>query len=113
MINGEIWWVNFEEPYGSEPGFRRPAVIIQNDILNQSKIKTYVVIPLTTNTRLADYNGNVFINSESTNLPKDSVALGALITSVDENRFDEKIGKLKNSIINEILNAVDWVLGKN
>mgnify|MGYP003314087045 CR=1 FL=1 len=27
MIRGDIWWVDFGEPLGSEPGWRRPAII--------------------------------------------------------------------------------------
>lgn len=59
MTNGEIWLIDFGEPFGSEPGFKRPAVIVQNDELNQSELQTIVVIPLTTNTRYADYQRNV------------------------------------------------------
>lgn len=113
MMNGEIWWVDFEEPFGSEPGFKRPAVVLQNNELNQSGINTYVVVPLTTNIRLGDYEGNVFVSSEDSDLPKDSVAIGPLITSVDENRFVEKTGKLQSDILQEIICAVDWVIGNN
>ena len=111
MMNGEIWWVDFEEPFGSEPGFKRPAVVLQNNELNQSGINTFVVVPLTTNIRLEDYQGNVFVSSEVSNLPKDSVAIGTLITSVDKNRFIEKTGKLQTSVFQEVLDAVNWVIG--
>jgi len=36
MIKGEIWWANLTDtPYGSEPGKRRPVLIIQNDSINR------------------------------------------------------------------------------
>lgn len=38
---------------------RRPAVIVQNDNFNASKIATTIVIPLTTNTLLAEYKDNI------------------------------------------------------
>ena len=50
MTRGEIWWVDFGLEYGSMPQARRPAVIVQNDNFNASRIMTTVVIPLTTNT---------------------------------------------------------------
>ena len=49
MTRGEIWWVDFGLAYGSMPQARRPAVIVQNDNVNASRIMTTVVIPLTTN----------------------------------------------------------------
>ena len=48
MTRGEIWWVDFGIPFGSEVGLRRPVVIIQNNTLNESKLRTVVVLPLTT-----------------------------------------------------------------
>jgi len=39
MIKGEIWWANLPlDPYGSEPGKRRPVLIIQNDVVNRSAL---------------------------------------------------------------------------
>lgn len=39
MTRGEIWWIDFGIPFGSEVGFRRPVVVLQNDILNESNLK--------------------------------------------------------------------------
>lgn len=61
MIRGEIRWANYGIPFGSEPGFYRPVLIIQTDALNISKINTVVVIPFTTNLLLENAPGNVFI----------------------------------------------------
>lgn len=74
MMNGDIWWIDFQEPRGSAPAFVRPGVIIQNNELNSSDINTIIVIPLTTNCRLADYKGNVFLDKKESHLSKDSVA---------------------------------------
>ena len=38
MIRGDIWWVDFGEQLGSEPGWRRPAVIVQSDDFNNSNM---------------------------------------------------------------------------
>jgi mRNA interferase MazF len=47
MRRGEIWWADLEEPHGSEPGFRRPVLVIQADAFNQSRIGTVVVAAIT------------------------------------------------------------------
>ena len=67
MIRGDIWWVDFGEPFGSEPGWRRPAIIIQSDDFNNSNMNTTIVVPLTTNLRLADFPGNFFYHVKNLN----------------------------------------------
>ncbi len=73
MMRGELWWADFGIPFGSEPGYKRPVLIIQNDYFNNSKINTTIVIPLTTNMILADAPGNILITRNESNLKKDSV----------------------------------------
>ncbi len=50
MQRGEIWWATLREPFGSEPGFRRPVLIVQDDAFNRSRIQTVIAIAITTNT---------------------------------------------------------------
>ena len=110
MMNGEIWWVDFQEPRGSTPSFVRPGIIIQNDELNDSEINTTIVIPITSNCRLADYKGNVFLEKEESKLSKDSVALCAQITTVDKQALLEKKARLSTALINEVYDEVFWAL---
>ncbi len=110
MMNGEIWWVDFQEPRGSTPAFVRPGIIVQNDELNNSELNTTVVIPVTTNCRLADYKGNVFLEKSESKLPKDSVALCAQITTVDKDALLEKTSLLSTSLLNEVYEELSWVL---
>ena len=50
---GDIYWVKFGHSGDSGPSGKRPAVVIQNDLLNKSNINTTVVALLTSNRRLA------------------------------------------------------------
>lgn len=75
MTRGEIWWVDFGLAYGSMPQGRRPAVIVQNDNFNASRIMTTVVIPLSSNILLAEYKDNILLDKTVTKLSKDSVVL--------------------------------------
>ena len=53
VAQGELYWVDFGEPIGSEPGFLRPAVVVQNDASNETNMGTVIVCPLTSNLRRA------------------------------------------------------------
>ncbi len=110
MMYGEIWWIDFQEPRGSTPAFVRPAIIIQNDELNKSEINTSIVVPITTNCRLADYKGNVLLEKSDSGLPKDSVALCSQITVVDKQVILEKVSRLSKATLNEINEELNWVL---
>jgi mRNA interferase MazF len=111
MIRGEIWWVDYGIPYGSEPGYRRPVLIMQNDFFNKSKINTTIVVPLSTNILLADVPGNMFINKKNSKLTKDSVILISQISVIDKERLLEKISKVNREIMEKIENNIMFILG--
>ena len=48
---GDLFWVDLGDPAGSEPAYRHPHVVVQNNIFNQSRINTVVVCALTSNLR--------------------------------------------------------------
>ena len=106
MTRGEIWWVDFGIPLGSAAGYRRPAVIIQADKYNETSLNTVIVVPFSSNLRLADYKPNVYVESLDSGLSKDSVAIIPLTTALDKSCFKEKISKLPNSIMEEIYDGI-------
>ena len=59
ISQGDVWWADLGEPVGSEPGFRRPVVVVQGDGFNRSSLRTVVAVPLTSNLRWATAPGNV------------------------------------------------------
>jgi len=94
ISQGDIWWATLPEPVGSGPGFDRPVVIAQGDSFNRSQLATVVVIPLTSNTRLAAMPGNVLLSSGNTGLPKDSVANVTQVIAIDRSLLTERIGRI-------------------
>ena len=102
MIRGEIWWAEFSIPYGSEAGYTRPVLIVQDDSFNKSKIKTIVVLPLTTNLRLADAPGNVFLRKKEAKLADDSVIIVAQLYAIDRGRFTERISKVSKETMDQV-----------
>ncbi|GHV62678.1 mRNA interferase [Spirochaetia bacterium] len=111
MIRGEIWWVQFGIPFGSEVGYKRPVLIVQDDSFNESKIRTIVVVPLTTNLRLAEAPGNVFLKKKESKLTDDSVIIVTQLYALDRDRFIEKISKLNKEIMEKVENGMMLVLG--
>ena len=109
MTRGDIYMLDFGIPYGSEPGMRRPVVIIQSDKENLNGLNTKVVIPLTSNTVNADLRGNVFLPKTESGLSKDSVALVHQIVVVDKFRLEEKKSKLPKNLLKKIEDEIDYV----
>jgi mRNA interferase MazF len=91
---GEIWWADLPAPRGSEPGYRRPVLVIQADSFNRSRIQTAVVAVITGNVELADAPGNVFLPAEATGLPRDSVVNISQLLTLDRIFLTEQAGGL-------------------
>jgi len=113
MIRGEIWWAEFGIPYGSETGYSCPVLIVQDDSFNESRIKTIVVLPLTTNMRLLDAPGNVLIQKKESKLTDDSVIIVAQLYAIDRERFKKKISKVTKEIMLQVEIGIKLVLGIN
>lgn len=110
MQRGEIWWADLDEPRGSAPGFKRPLVIIQADAFNRSRIQTVVCAVLSSNLRLADAPGNVFVSKLESGLPRDSVINISQIVTIDRSTLTERVGKLSGRFRERIDNGLRLVL---
>ncbi len=107
---GDICWVIFGSPKDSGPCGKRPAVVVQNDLLNKSNIQTTVVALITSNRKLAKVPGNVILKKGSANLPKTSVVVVSQMATVDKGRLLEKIGTLTHELRKEIIEGCRWVI---
>lgn len=94
---GEIYWVDLRQPTGSEPGRRRPVLVVSSDRFNQSRIDTVLAVAITSNLRLADAPGNVELPSESTGLDRDSVANVSQIVTIDKVLLSDWAGRVDAS----------------
>ena len=107
VINqGDIFWVDLREPSGSEPGYRHPHVVIQNNLFNRSRINTVVVCALTSNLKRAKAPGNVLLNKGEANLPKKSTVNISQIFTVNKSDLSEKIGTLTRERFNQVLEGI-------
>lgn len=113
IAQGEVWWADLGEPAGSEPGFRRPVVVVQGDAFNRSSLRTVVCVSLTSNVRWADAPGNVLLPARATGLPRDSVANASQLVTVDRDALTERVGALSASSLELVLAGIDVVLGRS
>lgn len=102
VARGEIWWVDFGDPVGSEPGYVRPAVVVSSDRFNCSRIATVLVTAVTSNLRLAAVPGNVAVPVGTAGLPKPSVINVTQTMLVDRSRLTEIVGLLEASLLRRV-----------
>jgi mRNA interferase MazF len=111
MMRGELWWADLGLPSGSKPGFRRPVVVIQDDSFNASRIATVLVAGITTNQRLSEAPGNVYLPMERSGLPKDSVINVSQLATLDKSRLETKAAALEKDLMAELDSGLTLVLG--
>jgi mRNA interferase MazF len=110
IARGTIWWADLGEPRGSEPGFRRPILIVQADAFNRSRIQTVIAVVLTSNVRLLDAPGNVLVPAQVSGLPRDSVANVSQVITVDRSDLQELSGKLDTATLRRVETGLRLVL---
>jgi len=107
---GDIYWIEVDEPQGSEPGYRHPYVVIQNNVFNASRIKTVVGCMLTSTLARTDAPANVPLKAGEANLPKPSVVVVSQLITLDKSQLEEYIGTISAKRVRQILDGVAWIL---
>jgi mRNA interferase MazF len=107
---GQVWWADLGELIGSEPGYRRPLLIVQDDAFNRSRLRTVIAVVLTSNLRLVDAPGNVLIPAKSAGLPKDSVANVSQVITLDRDFLAELVGRIRGQLLTSVDNGLRLVL---
>ena len=112
ISQGEVWWADLGEPAGSEPGYRRPVVVVQGDAFNASSLRTVVCVALTSNLRWGDAPGNVVLAARATGLPKPSVANVTQLVTLDREALTDRSGRLSPSHLELVLAGIATLLGR-
>ncbi|MBI4950528.1 MAG: type II toxin-antitoxin system PemK/MazF family toxin [Myxococcales bacterium] len=111
MKRGEIWWADLGEPRGSSPALRRPVLVVQDDLLNESALQTVMVAPLTSNLKRGQAVGNVTLPASATGLDRASVVLVCQVLALDRCFFDELVCALANSSRRKVEAGLRLALG--
>ena len=72
---GSIYWVDFSPGKGSEPMGRRPGLVLQSDILNDSKINTVIMLSITSTIPRMDWSEPRSGNAAQDWIPASSISL--------------------------------------
>ena len=88
----EIYWAELREPAGSEPGYRRPVLVVSSDSFNRSGINTVVAVAISSNTGLADAPGNVELPADASGLRRDSIVNVSQVLTIDKARLSDRAG---------------------
>ncbi len=107
---GDLYWLDLPAPLGSEPGFLRPYVVIQNDLVNESRIRTVIMLALTSNLQRAEAPGNILLETGEAGLPKRSVINVTQIVTIDKQRLGDYIGTLSPRRVRQVLDGIALVL---
>ena len=108
---GSIYWVDFSPGKGSESKGRRPGLVIQNNILNESKLNTVLMVAITSTMKFGELPGNIVLRKGEANLPKKCVINVTQIKSVDKRSLKEKIGSLSQKRMDQVYEGVRLVMG--
>ena len=107
---GEIWWARLPTPIGSEPGYRRPVIVLQSDAFNRSKIRTVVAAVITSNVQLASAPGNVSLTRRQSNLSRNSTVNVSQIVTIDKSCLTKRVGRLAAKHVTAVDEGVRLVL---
>ncbi len=107
---GDVVWVDLRKPAGSAPAGFRPAVVLQHDRYNRSRLNTTVVIAVTSNLKYAAQPGNVRLSKGEAGLPRPSVVNVTQIATIDRTHVVSKAGQLSPRRLMEVWRGVLLVL---
>jgi mRNA interferase MazF len=111
MRRGDIWWAALRAPAGSEPGYRRPVLVVQSNDFNDSTLRTVVCAVITSNVRLAAAPGNVLLAKRATRLPNVSVVNVSQLITVDKRFLTDKVSRLPPARLRDVEAGLRLVLG--
>ena len=107
---GSVYWIDFSPGKGSEPVGRRPGLVVQNDVLNDSRLNTVIVPAITSTMKYGELPGNVVLRKGEANLPKTCVVNVTQIKSVDKRSLKEKIGTLSEKRMADVYEGMKLVM---
>jgi mRNA interferase MazF len=100
---GDIFWVTLED------GIPHPHVIVQDDVLNHSRLQTVVAGGLTSNIKRASVQGNVLLEIGEGNLTRQSVVEVSKVSTVGKLALGDYIGSLDKRRMEQILDGMRFL----
>lgn len=111
MIRGEVWWGQLPAPVGSAPGFARPVVIASAEAFLSSRMRTAIVVPVSSRIERAGIPGHVLLGRRGTGLEVPSVALTTQVTTLDRSLLARRLGRLSKEQLAALDEGLALALG--
>ncbi len=88
----------------------RPCLVIQNDVLNDSRLNTTVVVAITSIPEFGKLPGNVIIEKGVANMSWEGVVNVSQVMSIEKNRIEEEIGDLPDELMKKVCAGLKLIL---
>ncbi len=107
---GHLYIVDFNPRIKTKPGKRRPALVLQSDLVNEAGYPSTIVLPSTT--RLVENAGilRYRLKKGEGGIARDSDLLLGQVIAVANESFRQEIGSLPNSMMEELENRMRIIL---
>ena len=106
---GEVYWIEPEDLVPPVPGVRHLHVVVQEDVINHSRVRTVVVCGLTSNPNRMSDAGNVLLDVGEAGLPKQSIVVASQVCTVRKDCLGEPVGRLSEERIRQVLAGMRFV----
>ena len=111
MKRGEVWWASLGTPKGSQPGYRRPVLVVQANEFNDSNIGTAIVAVISSNLKLAAAPGNQLVRKKESRLSRDSVVNLSQLITINKSALTEHVSALPGRRMAAVDEGLKLVLG--
>lgn len=112
VTRGDIYYADLSPVVGSEQGGIRPVLIVQNDIGNKYS-PTVIAAAITSQRDKTKLPTHIQLNAGNTGLAKDSIVLLEQIRTLDKRRLKERMGRLDDSSMEQVNQALSVSFGLN
>jgi len=109
ILRGEIWLVNLDPTLGREQAGTRPALIISENLFNQSHAELVIVIPITSQNR--NIRSHVRIAKGESGLSLESFAKCEDVRSIAKQRLTKRLGKVSKPVIESVEEKLRFLIG--
>jgi mRNA-degrading endonuclease toxin of MazEF toxin-antitoxin module len=100
---GDVWWLRMDK--------RRPGIVVQADTVREARVRSFLVVPLTSRLHLEDLPGNVRLETSASGLSRASVANVYDVQKVLRSDLLDRFGRLPREDQERIDRGLRLVLG--
>jgi len=106
----DIWIADLNPRIGTEPGKKRPVLIVQSDLLNKFSHPSTLVCLITTNVKSESEILRVHLGNQIKKLEKKSDVMIDQIRAIDNNRLIQNIGQLPQNLRDKVKNNISILI---